>query len=602
MSETNDHTNANENGKAKKPSRLRRLLLFGCGGLLLIVVCGGIFAVSNFGGEDEAPVEAESEAAVAVVDQQPTEEPAVADAEQASGTPAAAAGQPTAQATEAEADNSAAPEPAATDAPPTETPAPTATATPPPVGVSRGDPYPVGTGLVSVPNWDVEVLEVVRGDEAWSRIQQANQFNDPPPEGMEYVLVQVRAVSTYADGEIHSIGQVDFKLTGSERNCYRGASVVPPEPALRADLAPGGETTGWIAFLARQVDTDLILMVDELANFDDDRYRYLALEEAAAVAVDPALSDIARTEDGLSRAAPIPPGELATTENWQVAIVEVQSGDAAWTAIQAANQFNEPPPEGRQYVLARVRVQNIGERDRPVFLTDGDFNATGAQNILYGVPAIVEPYPTLDACLFPGGVYEGWAAMEAGADEADLMLRFDPFSELFVDDPRFLALVPDAAVTIPADLDSVSPDEQGTARDEPAPLGETVVLEDWEVTVLESIRGSDAWRMAQEANQFNSPPDAGMEYIQVRVRVRYLGEDEKAEHITETRFDTLGDQNVQYEAPGVVEPEPALNARLYPGGSYEGWITMEAAEGEGSVVLVFDPAIFEGERYFSLQP
>jgi len=132
--------------------------------------------------------------------------------------------------------------PTPTPVPPTATPVPP-TPTPPPVGMSRSNPAP-RTNVVSAPNWDVQALEVVRGDEAWQAIQAANQFNEPPPDGWEYILVKLWVKSTASDSEDHSIGSGDFKITGDRLLRYTSASVVEPDPPLDAKLFAEGETEG----------------------------------------------------------------------------------------------------------------------------------------------------------------------------------------------------------------------------------------------------------------------------------------------------------------------------------------------------------------------
>ncbi|MEW6713296.1 MAG: hypothetical protein AB1403_25975, partial [Candidatus Riflebacteria bacterium] len=128
----------------------------------------------------------------------------------------------------------------------TKTPEPPATPTPAPIGLSRNNPFP-RTDLVSAPNWDVQVVEVKRGESAWQDIQAANMFNEVAPEGMEYLLVKIHAKSTYADSDEHSISGCDFDVTGDKLINYTCsmASVVEPDPQLDASLFSGGETEGW---------------------------------------------------------------------------------------------------------------------------------------------------------------------------------------------------------------------------------------------------------------------------------------------------------------------------------------------------------------------
>ena len=67
-------------------------------------------------------------------------------------------------------------------------------------------------------------------------------------------------------------------------------------------------------------------------------------------------------------------------------------------------------------------------------------------------------------------------------------------------------------------------------RTNPAPIGYALSteFEDWDdkyeakLTVLEVIRGTDAWNRLIEANMFNSPPKEDHEYILARIKFEYL--------------------------------------------------------------------------------
>ena len=63
------------------------------------------------------------------------------------------------------------------------------------------------------------------------------------------------------------------------------------------------------------------------------------------------------------------------------------------------------------------------------------------------------------------------------------------------------------------------PSSKGS-RDNPLPIGETVTNQDWQV-VLGPPR--EAWAEIAAANQFNSPPKAGMEYWIVPITATYTG-------------------------------------------------------------------------------
>ena len=73
-----------------------------------------------------------------------------------------------------------------------------------------------------------------------------------------------------------------------------------------------------------------------------------------------------------------------------------------------------------------------------------------------------------------------------------------------------------AAIEVSPELSKIGADRFGQGTWGTVPMGEMVTGEDWEVTVLDTW--DDAWIMAQEANQFNDPPEEGLEYLALRLR------------------------------------------------------------------------------------
>jgi hypothetical protein len=46
---------------------------------------------------------------------------------------------------------------------------------------------------------------------------------------------------------------------------------------------------------------------------------------------------------------------------------------------------------------------------------------------------------------------------------------------------------------------------------------------------------------------------------------------------------------VLHELPSVVESDPVLDARLFPGGKIEGWVMVQAEQGGVGLMAVFEP-------------
>ncbi len=504
------------------------------------------------------------------------------------------------------------PEPTVTLPPvPTETeipPTPTETQMPPtptvaPVGISRSNPFP-STEVVTAPNWEIQVLEIKRGDDAWSDIQAANSYNDPAPDGMEYILIKIHVKCLYEDDEEHSIGNYDFNVTGDKAILYTTsmASVVKPEPELDATLFSGGETEGWTSFIVAQGEGNLILVVDESWDFEEGNERYIALDAGASIAIPPELFAITPSKDGESRKLPIPYNEKLVTDNWETSIIEVVRGEAAWSMVQSANQFNEAPSEGHEYIAVNFFVRNIGMDDKPQNINSYFYRITGSSNILHELPMVVNPEPALDISLFPSGEYIGWVVFESIIGETDLMVAFEE-TWSFDSEYRYIALDEGASLEVPVELQNITPSEFGKDRSKPALKTDKVITEDWEMSVVEVIRGPEAWNMVLAANQFNDPPADGFEYVAIKVYVHNIGTKDEATDINKYSFNTTGSAGILHDVPSVVEPEPALSVSLYPGGEFEGWIIMLAAVNETDLILIFEPWLDFGgnnNRYLSL--
>lgn len=496
-------------------------------------------------------------------------------------------------------------EPAPTEEP-AGAPEPTPTSEPLPTpqlepGTSRSNPLTMAD-VLEAPNWTIEVMEFLRGEEAWDMAQTFSDFNDPPPSGMQYVLVRLKVSSTHSDSESHNIGSSDFGLTGEQLILYDRASMALPNVELNAELFAGGEAEGWLAFTVGQKEGQLMLLFDERSDFKSSEYHVVALDDNASITVDPSLFDIHPTDLGITRANPVPPGSSAVTEDWEITNTEVLRGDDAWGIIQAANQFNEHPPEGMEYIAVKFSVRNIGITDMPISISSSEFRLTGEHNLIFGRPSLGLPEPTLNVDLFPGGTFEGWTVMMAHEGEQQLMVRFEPPFDLMERSVRYLALAEGTLIKTPPGLADIEPNGLGKDRANPAPFGETIITEDWEVTVVKVVRGDEALVMVREADEVNDSPLPGTEYIAAKFRVRNISTDDEPEYMSRGSFGLVDESNVEQDSPFIIGLEQELDIYLYPGGVYEGWVVLQTSEGSANPVAVFSPPFSFSEYYLSLIP
>jgi len=358
----------------------------------------------------------------------------------------ATAARPAATATQAPATDTPEPSPTAeitlvpADTPTPPTPAPAASTD---LGRGRREPAP-RAAIVAPPNWEVQVIDYQRDAQAWALLRAMDEASAAAPSGWEYVLIRAHVKCTYAGADAHEIDAFSFGLTGDRLWRYFPVANATLDPILDAELRAGEETEGWVAFLAHQGEGSLMLIFEEWMSGNDFGSRYIALDDGASLAVDPALEAIKPTGTGASLDAPAPLGEKAVTRGWEVTALEVARGEAARAMAQSASDFNFPPAKGMEYIAVRLRVRRIdvpiGSGDSGYTMDSNYFTTTGSAGVAYEPPMLLAPEPRLDAMLYAGGEVEGWAVYQIGTGETKPVLVFEPFLVPSPGDTRYLSL------------------------------------------------------------------------------------------------------------------------------------------------------------------
>lgn len=155
----------------------------------------------------------------------------------------------------------------------------------------------------------------------------------------------------------------------------------------------------------------------------------------------------------------------------------------------------------------------------------------------------------------------------------------------------------------------VESSEIGT-RSNPVPLGQPLGLvyqdiANFQITILEVVRGQDAWNMISQANMFNEQPSEGMEYILAKVGIIYQTSTQQdyTLSIDSFYFDSVSNNQV-LDSPSIVEPEPELNVKLFPGGYGEGYITVLTYVDDPAPLIIFEDWISFNSTpfYFAIIP
>lgn len=140
---------------------------------------------------------------------------------------------------------------------------------------SRESPLPLGT-FVDLGDWSVSVIDVDL--DATETVRAANQFNDPPEDGEQFVLFTVEAVY---EGSESGDPMFDFRwaIVGSEGNTFRDScGVISDRLRDQGETFPDGEVVGNVCYRVASDQLDgATIGLDQLFSFRDDRV-FFALE------------------------------------------------------------------------------------------------------------------------------------------------------------------------------------------------------------------------------------------------------------------------------------------------------------------------------------
>lgn len=146
-----------------------------------------------------------------------------------------------------------------------------------------------------------------------------------------------------------------------------------------------------------------------------------------------------------------------------------------------------------------------------------------------------------------------------------------------------------------SELEEPAPDSNGTQNDvgtrsNPAPLGATARIDDWEVTVTEVNK--DAADLVAAENMFNEPPADGRSFVMWTVEAEYVG-DESGTAWIDLSWKLVGSEGNSFSAGsgdgcGVLPDDLDDAGETFPGGTVSGnvCVSVEAAQIEGGTILV----------------
>ncbi|MGD0779489.1 MAG: DUF4352 domain-containing protein [Dehalococcoidales bacterium] len=148
----------------------------------------------------------------------------------------------------------------------------------------------------------------------------------------------------------------------------------------------------------------------------------------------------------------------------------------------------------------------------------------------------------------------------------------------------------------------------GFFLDNPVPLGQSAVnAEGIQITVVDFVTGDDAWEIIKNANSVNVPPDKGMQYILITIKLKNVSSREEPYMFWGTYFDLVGgsgkvfhayDINIIYPTKGIYQK---LEGELNHGDEVTGSVHFYVPQNETGLTLVWSDYYGYNKLYFAIK-
>lgn len=320
-----------------------------------------------------------------------------------------------------------------------------------------------------------------------------------------------------------------------------------------------------------------------------------------------------------SRDQPATFGEWVTIGDWDVRVVRTDFD--ATPEVMAENQFNDPPAQGNQFVLAEFDAVYHGEGMASP-LWELSFQSVGDSSIAYGEtdPGCgVIPRDSINApSVFNGGAVSAAACWSVATEDVPSLVMFVEAG--FGDDRQFLQLAPDSAdrvndavalveaIPLPEPPTYSGADLEMGGRGNPIPVGTSATVGNWSIKVTEAVPNATDMIMAE--NMFNDPPADGRQFYLVSIEAQYLGGGEDTANFwIDSSFHMLGDRAVAYGSSdascGVIPGSLLDMPEVFEGGVVTGNVcfSVPSDEVESFLLMADEGFSLDGQSvFYALKP
>jgi len=134
-------------------------------------------------------------------------------------------------------------------------------------------------------------------------------------------------------------------------------------------------------------------------------------------------------------------------------------------------------------------------------------------------------------------------------------------------------------------------------------------LYDMKITLVEVIRGEEAWKRIKEASASNKAAGSGLEYVLARVKFEYYARGTPGlciHSLNPQQFSACSSDGQDYQIADVVTPKPEMRKDMKSGETVDGWIAFAVSQQDKAPLMTYSAdkggAIQHGgEKWFALR-
>lgn len=275
--------------------------------------------------------------------------------------------------------------------------------------------------------WKLTLSNLVRGADAAARIAEVTDQNEPPADGIDYLLFEVKA--TNAGQERLWIDYDDFAVFGSSGIVRRSLELLPPDPVLQAALEPGESTTGWVVGAIDSDDAAPVVLFDSRSLTGLWADRIVATVVGATFPASTA-QPLPPNDTGSSPESPATANQPIVTADWQVELLQAVFGQDVYDLTDFRTQAlgSSDPSLIPQWAAIQVQVTNNRAGSAVAHFPATAFSlAYGDGEEILDIARLTPPLPDIAGDYLPGATRVGWAAFERPVDFSGSLVRFQPY-------------------------------------------------------------------------------------------------------------------------------------------------------------------------------